>query len=81
MTLLKLVWIFQIGLFTIGGGQVAITPVSAIVDGRYDATEFYNMVAVSESGSIGINMATYIGWNFWVWGSVIITFATVLLHL
>ncbi|NLK45764.1 MAG: chromate transporter [Treponema sp.] len=84
MTLLKLVWIFfQIGLFTIGGGQVAITLMyQPLVDGRYiDATEFYNMVAVSEStpGPIGINMATYIGCKFFgVWGGVIITFATVL---
>lgn len=84
MTLLNLLWtFFLIGLFTIGGGQVAITLMyQPLVDGGYlDAAEFYNMVAVSEStpGPIGINMATYIGCKFYgVLGGVAVTFATVL---
>ena len=75
---------FYIGLFTIGGGQVAITLMfqqlvekSAIID----ADLFYNMLAISEStpGPIGINMATYIGYEMYgVLGGIITTFGTVL---
>lgn len=84
MTLLKLMWtFFYIGLFTIGGGQVAITLMyEPVVGGGLISPEmFYNMVAVSEStpGPIGINMATYIGCNLYgVLGGVLVTFATVL---
>lgn len=84
MTLFKLLWtFFQIGLFTIGGGQVAITLMyQPLVEGGYiDAAEFYNMLAVSEStpGPIGINMATYIGCKFFgVGGGIVVTLATVL---
>ena len=84
MTLIKLLWIFfQIGLFTIGGGQVAITLMyQPLVEGGYiDAGEFYNMLAVSEStpGPIGINMATYIGCKFFgVGGGIAVTAATIL---
>ena len=60
MTLWALFWrFFFIGLFTIGGGQVAITLMyQELVDsGIIDAELFYNMLAVSEStpGPIGIN--------------------------
>ena len=75
---------FYIGLFTIGGGQVAITIMfqqlvekSAIID----ADLFYNMLAISEStpGPIGINMATYIGYEMHgILGGIITTFGTVL---
>ena len=84
MTLLELSYIFfYIGLFTIGGGQVAITLMyQPIVErGLLTAEEFYNMVAVSEStpGPIGINMATYIGCRLYgIPGGVITTFSTVL---
>ena len=84
MTLLELLWtFFYIGLFTIGGGQVAITLMyEPIVEGGLISPEtFYNMVAVSEStpGPIGINMATYIGCELYgVMGGILVTFATVL---
>lgn len=84
MTLLELLWtFFYIGLFTIGGGQVAITLMyEPIVEGGLISPEtFYNMVAVSEStpGPIGINMATYIGCELYgVIGGILVTFATIL---
>ena len=60
---------FYIGLFTIGGGVVAITLMQqAIVEkGLISTEQFYNMIAISEStpGPIGINMATYIGFNLY----------------
>ena len=68
MSLLALCFtFFYIGLFTIGGGVVAITLMQqAIVEkGLISTEQFYNMIAISEStpGPIGINMATYIGYN------------------
>ncbi|MCR5046313.1 MAG: chromate transporter [Treponema sp.] len=59
---------FYIGLFTIGGGLVAITTMQQIVveRGWITSEKFFNMVAISEStpGPIGVNMATYIGYEF-----------------
>ena len=84
MTLLELLWtFFYIGLFTIGGGQVAITLMyEPLVDGGIlSGEQFYNMVAVSEStpGPIGINMATYVGCELYgVIGGILVTLATVL---
>ena len=84
MTLLELLWtFFYIGLFTIGGGQVAITLMYEPIVERnlITADQFYNMVAVSEStpGPIGINMATYIGCELYgVMGGILVTFVTVL---
>ena len=84
MTLLELLWtFFYIGLFTIGGGQVAITLMyePLVEGGIISGEQFYNMVAVSEStpGPIGINMATYIGCELYgVMGGILVTFATVL---
>ena len=70
MSLLALCFtFFYIGLFTIGGGVVAITLMQqAIVEkGLISTEQFYNMIAISEStpGPIGINMATYIGFNLY----------------
>lgn len=70
MSLLALCFtFFYIGLFTIGGGVVAITLMQqAIVEkGLISTEQFYNMIAISEStpGPIGINMATYIGYNLY----------------
>jgi chromate transporter len=84
MSLWELFWIFfYVGLFTIGGGQVAITLMQQIFFSKNLITpeRFFNMVAISEStpGPIGINMATYIGYEFYgVWGGVITTLGTVL---
>lgn len=74
---------FYIGLFTIGGGVVALTLMQqTIVDkGLIDSATFYNMVAISEStpGPLGINMATYIGYNLYgVSGGLIATAGEVL---
>ena len=74
---------FYIGLFTIGGGVVALTLMQqTIVDkGLIDSATFYNMVAISEStpGPLGINMATYIGYNLYgVPGGLIATAGEVL---
>ena len=84
MTLLELLWtFFYIGLFTIGGGQVAITLMyePLVGGGIISGEQFYNMVAVSEStpGPIGINMATYVGCELHgVIGGILVTLATVL---
>lgn len=84
MTLFELAWtFFYIGLFTIGGGQVAITLMYEpfVGGGVISGEEFYNMLAISEStpGPIGINMATYIGCKMYgVAGGLVTTFATVL---
>ena len=84
MTLIELLWtFFYIGLFTIGGGQVAITLMyePLVGGGIISGEQFYNMVAVSEStpGPIGINMATYVGCELYgVIGGILVTLATVL---
>ncbi len=84
MSLLQLAFtFFYIGLFTIGGGQVAITLMQqAIVSaGLISQEQFYNMIAISEStpGPIGINMATYIGYELYgVPGALAVTGAQVL---
>lgn len=74
---------FYIGLFTIGGGLVAITTMQQIVVGRgwISGEKFYNMVAISEStpGPVGVNMATYIGFEFHgVPGGIVATFGEIL---
>ena len=68
MSLISLFWtFFYIGLFTIGGGQVAITLMqqSLVEKGIISPEKFFNMVAISEStpGPIAINAATYIGYK------------------
>ncbi len=74
---------FYIGLFTIGGGLAAIPLMKeAIVEkGLIDQELFFSMIAISEStpGPIGINMATYIGYELYgVWGGIVTTVGTVL---
>lgn len=84
ISLLELFGIFfYVGLFTIGGGLVAITLMQQmIVDrGLIDANLFYNMVAISEStpGPIGVNMVTYLGYNFYgIPGGIITTLGEIL---
>lgn len=73
---------FYIGLFAVGGGLVSITFMQQIVVERGWITfdKFYNMIAISEStpGPIGVNMATYIGYEFYgVLGGILTTFAQV----
>ena len=84
MSLLQLAFtFFYIGLFTIGGGQVTITLMqqSIVSTGLISQAQFYNMVAISEStpGPIGINMATYIGYELYgIPGALVVTGAEVL---
>ncbi|MDD7698691.1 MAG: chromate transporter [Treponema sp.] len=83
-SLLELFFIFfYIGLFTIGGGLVAITLMKQlIVDrGLISSELFVNMIAISEStpGPIGVNMATYIGNQFYgVLGGCVTTLGEIL---
>ena len=85
MSLLQLAFTFcYIGLFTIGGGQVAITVMQQVLVDQFrliDDAFFFNMVAISEStpGPIGINIATYIGTELYgVWGGFFSTLGEVL---
>lgn len=84
ISLFELFWVFfYVGAFTIGGGLVAITLMQQEILGRGLITpeRFYNMVAISEStpGPIGVNMATYIGYEtHGVLGGIVTTMGTVL---
>lgn len=74
---------FYIGLFTVGGGLAALPLIRQEIVGRGWITmhEYTSMVAVSEStpGPIGINMATYVGFEqLGVWGGILATLGTVL---
>jgi chromate transporter len=78
VSLIELFFIFfYVGLFTIGGGLVAITLMEETIVSRglISPEQFYNMVAISEStpGPIGVNMATYIGYNLHGISGAIIT--------
>lgn len=58
---------FKIGLFAIGGGMATL-PFLMDLTARYDwytKAELTNMIAISQStpGPVGINMATYAGYN------------------
>lgn len=73
---------FKIGLFTIGGGLAALPLLQNEVLTRAWVSEaqFADMIAVSQStpGSIGINMATYVGFNqIGVLGSIVATLGMV----
>ncbi len=81
--LLLFVEFFKIGLFAIGGGLVTVPFLFDLAD-KYDwfsKAELTDMIAVSEStpGPIGVNMATFAGFNAaGVAGGIIATFALVL---
>ena len=84
MSLIGLFFLFMyIGFCTIGGGLVAITLLQQelIPRGLIRSEDFFAMVAISEStpGPMGINMATYIGYELYgVLGSVVLTTGIVL---
>ena len=84
MSLIGLFFLFMyIGFCTIGGGLVAITLMQQelISRGLISSEDFFAMVAISEStpGPMGINMATYIGYELYgVLGSVVLTTGIVL---
>ncbi len=75
---------FYVGLFTIGGGMVAIPLILEQVvynHGWLSETEFYSMVAIAQStpGPIGINVATFVGYELnGIIGSMIATIGFVL---
>ena len=75
----KLIFVFfYVGLFTVGGGLVAIPLIQQEVVARGWITigEFYQMVAIAEStpGPIGINIATYVGYSqYGIIGSLLAT--------
>ncbi|MBR5251966.1 MAG: chromate transporter [Oscillospiraceae bacterium] len=58
---------FKIGLFAVGGGMATLPFLQRLGQstGWYDSQLITDMVAISEStpGPIGINMATYVGYN------------------
>ncbi len=76
MILLRLFWeFFKAGLFSIGGGLATLPFLSAMGEktGWFTAEQLADMLAVSEStpGPIGVNMATYAGFETaGFWGSV-----------
>ena len=68
MIYLRLFWeFFKTGLFAVGGGMATLPFLKNIglSTGWYSQTALMNMLAVSEStpGPIGINMATYVGYE------------------
>ncbi len=70
MTLFKLYWIFfKIGFFTYGGGYAMIPLLQEELVRQYrliSAAEFGNILAIAQMtpGPIGINAATYIGYQY-----------------
>lgn len=58
---------FKIGLFSVGGGMATVPFLMELAEKYpwFTAAELANMIAISEStpGPIGINMATYAGYN------------------
>jgi chromate transporter len=74
---------FQIGLFAVGGGMATIPFLEHLSEktGWYPLSFISDMIAISEStpGPIGINMATYVGYNVGgPLGGMVATFGEVL---
>ena len=68
MMYLQLFWEFlKIGLFAVGGGMATLPFLQDLAEstGWYSQALITDMIAISEStpGPIGINMATYVGYN------------------
>ena len=84
MSLLILIFeFFKIGLFSIGGGLATLPFLYRLADKYpwFSAKQIPDMIAVSEStpGPLGINMATYTGFQHsGVIGSIAATFGLVL---
>ena len=79
MIYLKLFYeFFKIGLFAVGGGMATLPFLQRLGEstGWFDNQLITDMVAISEStpGPIGINMATYVGYNVaGIFGGIIAT--------
>lgn len=84
MTYLRLFWeFFQTGLFSIGGGLATLPFLYKMSDatGWFTHAQLADMIAVSEStpGAMGVNMATYVGYNTaGLPGSIVAVFGLVL---
>lgn len=82
--MIEIILIFlYVGLFTIGGGMVAIPLIQQqVVDrGIITFNEFASMIAIAEStpGPIGINIATYVGFSqYGILGAVLATTSFIL---
>ena len=68
MIFLQLFWeFFKTGLFAVGGGMATVPFLLdiSIRTGWFSTAELSNMIAISEStpGPIGVNMATYVGYE------------------
>ena len=73
---------FKTGLFAVGGGLATLPFLYAIGEstGWYTAQDVANMIAISEStpGPMGVNMATYVGFNtFGILGGILASLALV----
>ena len=69
---------FKIGLLAIGGGLVTVPFLFELSDkyGWFSHQKLADMIAISEStpGPLGVNMATYAGFNAaGIWGGIIAT--------
>lgn len=65
---LRLFWeFFKVGLFSVGGGPATLPYLMELGDKYqwFTMQELTNMIAISEStpGPLGINMATYVGFE------------------
>ena len=84
MIYLKLFYeFFKIGLFAVGGGMATLPFLQRLGEstGWFDNQLITDMVAISEStpGPIGINMATYVGYNVaGIFGGIVATFGEIL---
>lgn len=73
---------FKVGLFAVGGGPATLPYLMELSDkfGWFTMEELTNMIAVSEStpGPLGINMATYVGYEtLGTFGGIIATLGLV----
>lgn len=73
---------FKIGLFAVGGGPATLPYLIELGDkfGWFTLEELTSMIAVSQStpGPLGINMATYVGYQtLGTWGGLVATFGLV----
>ena len=74
--MLELILVFlYVGLFTIGGGMVAIPLIQqqVVERGLLSYDEFIAMIAIAEStpGPIGINIATFVGYSLFSFAGAI----------
>jgi len=83
-TAFSLFWeIFKIGLFAVGGGPATLPFLMDLAEEKtwYTMEQLTDMIAVSEStpGPLGLNMATYAGYQaMGVWGGFVSSFGLVL---